>query len=81
MEKQRKAEHEQEQSAELLNNLGHVVKMEVLTSIADLKEEIDRGYVVALTSKEQYRSPLELVMHATMPGVIFLEYGNVQVAK
>ncbi|KAG5569036.1 hypothetical protein H5410_063946 [Solanum commersonii] len=41
----------------------------------------DRGYVVALASKEQYRSPLEPIMHATMPGVIFLEYGNVQVAK
>lgn len=32
---------------------------------------------VALTSKEQYRSPFEPVM----PGVTFLEYGNVQAAK
>lgn len=38
--KQKIAEHEQEQSAELLNNLGHVEKMEVLTGIADLKDEI-----------------------------------------
>ncbi|KAH0637025.1 hypothetical protein KY289_036940 [Solanum tuberosum] len=40
MAKQKRAEHEQEQSAELLNNLGNVEKMEVLTDIADLKEEI-----------------------------------------
>ncbi|KAJ7948932.1 putative Acetylornithine aminotransferase [Quillaja saponaria] len=32
---------------------------------------------VALTSKEQYRSPFEPVM----PGVTFLEYGNAQAAK
>ena len=31
---------------------------------------------VALTSKEHYRSPFEPVM----PGVIFLEYGNIQAA-
>ncbi|KAH0640156.1 hypothetical protein KY285_036742 [Solanum tuberosum] len=40
MAKQMRAEHEQEQSAELLNNLGNVEKMEVLTGIADLKKEI-----------------------------------------
>lgn len=40
MAKQKRAQHEQEQSAELLNNMGHVEKMEVLTGIADLKDEI-----------------------------------------
>lgn len=32
---------------------------------------------VALTSKEQYRSPFEPVM----PGVTFVEYGNIQATK
>lgn len=32
---------------------------------------------VALTSKEQYRLPF----HPVMPGVTFLDYGNIEVAK
>lgn len=40
MAKQKRAQHEQELSAEMLNKLGHVGKMEVLTGIADLKDEI-----------------------------------------
>ncbi|WMV47565.1 hypothetical protein MTR67_040950 [Solanum verrucosum] len=118
-----RAEHEQEQSAELLNNLGHVEKMEVLTGIADLKKEIGTylasfdpskpvtsadvhkifenlaqkrrreflmllyyyltlAYRVVLAIVKQCdHVTFRTVMHATMPGVIFLEYGNVQVAK
>lgn len=58
MAKQKRAQHEQEQSAELLNNLGHVEKMEVLTGIADLKDEIGTYLVCPALFNSWYISRL-----------------------
>nr|GMD07492.1 putative E3 ubiquitin-protein ligase UBR7 [Ipomoea batatas] len=40
MAKQKREQLEQQQSSEFLSKLGHIEKMEILTGIADIKNEL-----------------------------------------